>query len=322
MDPGHEGYVRTTSDNKVLLHSFTTETIFDLLGGMGRYQLVHVFLMVVFRNFGTLPIYVFALSTKELPLECKMFPKDVFIPCTLDKICQLRDIHLEGFEYRPDKSHPGFFFNWWLEYDLVCNSQIIIKQCVSSVFLGYLLGFFLFFLPDKVGRKKAMVFSLFTSGVGLTLVIFGRSLVLKQLGFFILGVFHLRITLAFTYAIELVPQRHKEKVQILINSWDTLTIVMACVFFECFKTESTLLRGFYYLGMASIGLFIFVVPESPLYLLKRDPGSKEARSLLNYVAWFNGSNYRISENAQLISSDVSDKSVNMSFISQLNSSFE
>jgi hypothetical protein len=44
-------------------------------------------------------------------------------------------------------------------------------------------------------------------------------------------------------------------------------------------------------------IFVCFVPESPRWLLLRDPKSSEGRHVLNYIAWFNGSSRRVSDDA-------------------------
>lgn len=102
---------------------------------------------------------------------------------------------------------------------------------------------------------------------------FSSSLFVKQVGFFIHGVFYQRTTLAFTYAIEMVPPSWKDNVQIIINLWDGLTIVIACLYFEFAKSEDQLIMGFFIVGVMCFAVFLVIVPESPIYLLNNDPHS-------------------------------------------------
>lgn len=51
------------------------------------------------------------------------------------------------------------------------------------------------------------------------------------------------------------------------------------------------------IGTIIVIIFILLAPESPYYLITTGK-QKEGIAVLNYIAWFNGSNNRISESAQ------------------------
>ena len=49
----------------------------------------------------------------------------------------------------------------------------------------------------------------------------------------------------------------------------------------------------FYFATAASALYIALIPESPRYLFMKDPNSQEGIKVLNYIAWFNGSMYRV-----------------------------
>ena len=82
-----------------------------------------------------------------------------------------------------------------------------------------------------------------------------------------------------------------------INSLDALTPAIAGVFFLFVELDVTLL----YVIIVSIScvayLSILILNlETPMWLLHNGK-TKEAIAVLNYMSWFNGSEYRIPEDA-------------------------
>jgi hypothetical protein len=110
------GSSRTETESQELryLKRVEPDSIIDKMGGFGRYQVLLLIITTLLRNFGTLPIYLFALSTHEMKLECRTSPLDVFRECSVQAICDRRQYNYEYLDYRPIETEPGFFFNWWL----------------------------------------------------------------------------------------------------------------------------------------------------------------------------------------------------------------
>lgn len=143
-----------------------------------------------------------------MEMECRFSNTTLFKPCTTAFLCHERAAKTPGFEYQAIKSQPGYFKNWWLQYDLVCNEQSEIKKVVSYQFIGFFFGLPLMVVPDQLGRKKSMSLFLVVSIFAVYLCIYG-SMATKKIGFFIQGAFHIRITVSFSHLIELVDNESK-----------------------------------------------------------------------------------------------------------------
>lgn len=91
----------------------------------------------------------------------------------------------------------------------MCDSQVEIKKTVSAYFVGFVTGLPLMVLPDSIGRKNSMNLALVLAVFSVYLIIYGSSMNMKKIGFFIQGIFHLRITISFTHLIELVNNESK-----------------------------------------------------------------------------------------------------------------
>ena len=80
--------------------------------------------------------------------------------------------------------------------------------------------------------------------------------------------------------------------------FDTGSIVIACIFYLYADNKiNNLMIYLYILGTVSTLLFMQFIPESPRHLFMKDSKSSKGIKALNYIAWFNGSNYRVPEDA-------------------------
>ena len=169
-----------------------------------------------------------------------------------------------------------------------------INSIVSYCFMGYALGMCFFFLPDYLGRKKSMYFLMIGQAFATHLTIFYSDSWITRLGFFLHGVFHCRISVSYVHCYELMDQSSKTKASTIINAFDASSPMISCLVFTYYDNYvDNFLRTWFYLGCTAIFLYFLVIPESPRWLLMQDPSSKKGITALNYIAWFNGSSYRV-----------------------------
>ena len=115
-----------------------------------------------------------------------------------------------------------------------------------------------------------------------------------MVGFFIQGVLHLKITLSYLYCAELLENKHKDIAMTMISLYDTGTQALICYYLQAYDYNLVKVnRYFQVFGTIACIIFMFIIPESPRYLFMKDPQSKKAIDILNYIAWFNGSTKRI-----------------------------
>ena len=138
-----------------------------------------------------------------------------------------------------------------------------------------------------------------------------------------MGIFHLKISLSYTYALEFVPNAWKSTMTTLITAFDSGSPLFACIFFKFFRPdEELLLKIHFWFGFAGCIVFLIFIPESPRWLfLSKGANSAEAINVLNYIAWFNGSSMIIPQDAtfdiigQVL--EESNASLNMTSLSRL-----
>ena len=148
-------------------------------------------------------------------------------------------------------------------------------------------------------------------------------MLIKSIGYFFLGFFHMKISLSFTYALELVPNRYKSTMTTIIAAGDAASPLLSGFYFKFIEMNTeNLLKMHFMTCLTGSFLFIVMIPESPRWLfLQKGVNSHEAIKNLNFIAWFNGSPMRVPYDAtfdivgQVIEED--NATVNMTAMSKL-----
>lgn len=269
--------------------------------------------MVVFaiiRNFGNISLYGYGLFTRQLQLEYRLSSSDDFKLGSTDLICTYKKAGFHSLEYRAITTQPGYFENWWMTYDLICEDQAKIKEVVGFQFLGFIFGLPFIIMPDQIGRKKSMIVALAVSVPSVMWVSYSSDFWSKKWAYFLFGMFHMKITLAYTHIMEMTDNSNKIFANTGIAVFDSLTVAFGYVFLISVNSSVKLLVNmFNVMGIVGIVLFLIFIPESPRWLLLRDPNSKQGKDILNYIAKFNGSNKRVPDYAVMDNLDqvINDK---------------
>ena len=85
--------------------------------------------------------------------------------------------------------------------DLMMVDDLTVHKTNSYYFIGFALGALFFPFPDLIGLKSSMNIVLPINVFGTYLVVFGQTLDLKSLGYFILGFGHLKITMSINHML-------------------------------------------------------------------------------------------------------------------------
>ena len=158
----------------------------------------------------------------------------------------------------------------------------------SCYFLGFGLGLLLMFYPDLLGRKKTMVLLLVPYVIFTQLTIYSASLTGKKIGFFMQGLLHLKITLSYTHMFELTDEASKDFCATVINMTDSLTMFIIGFCLKYLVADAILIvQVANAVGIIAIILYIFLVPESPKWLILNQR-FKEGVRTLNYISRLNG----------------------------------
>ena len=175
----------------------------------------------------------------------------------------------------------------------MCQSEDDYNQIGSWYFIGYGMGVIFFFLPDLIGRKKTMTYILPLYIISCYISIFSQSVLIKKIGFWLQGIFHLKISLSYTSCLELVPESKKVLSSTIISAVDASTILISCLIYKYYMpVEAFVLELMFYIGSLACFIYILVIPESPRWVfMKQGSNSQEGIAILNYIAWFNGSEF-------------------------------
>lgn len=98
-------------------------------------------------------------------------------------------------------------------------------------FIGFGCGAIFFAMPDQIGRKKSGIIVNIVSFVAQSLSIYCEDLFLKKFGFFLTGLMHLKTTVSFIHALELVPDMHKTFMFTMIITFDASAVGFASAVF-------------------------------------------------------------------------------------------
>ena len=89
---------------------------------------------------------------------------------------------------------------------------------------------------------------------------------------------------------------------------DEATVGVVSTFIKMGFSFQEVLEGYFWVGTTACLLYLMLMTESPtLHLLQDGMNSKKAISAFNYIAWFNGISYRISEDATFTLEKPSDE---------------
>ena len=121
------------------------------------------------------------------------------------------------------------------------------------------------------------------------------------MGSFITGFFHIKISNSLTHLYELVQDKYKPMSSTIINVIDDATLLIMGIGLKYFvKDLNEIYKWAFIVGTCGTVLYLFLIPESPKWLFFNEgPDSKRGIDALNYIAWFNGSRYRIPKCAKL-----------------------
>ena len=166
------------------------------------------------------------------------------------------------------------------------------------MFVGYGIGMLMFFIPDLLGRKPSMLIMLFFNIIGGYLSVFCVDINLKKMGFFLIGMFHLKVALSYIYISEVVESKHNLLASTIISAYDVTTLVVISFALKWTGDLNIVFEYAHYVGVAASMVFLVLMKESPKHLLiSNTRNSQQALQIFDYIARFNGSSFRLPRDA-------------------------
>ena len=162
-----------------------------------------------------------------------------------------------------DETYKYYFHNWYVEMDLICKTSAQIAMLASVYFIGYSIGASMYFLPDKIGRKKSVIFSLTLSMTAETIMMFVTDYHARMGAFFFMGLFQLQNSTSYQWLYESVSKSYKSTAITIINSFYALPQPIMCLY-VMYLGKDWYPLCFWALMLGYLCLFIcFFCPDSP-----------------------------------------------------------
>lgn len=131
--------------------------------------------------------------------------------------------------------------------------------------------------------------------LAFAMVVYSNDLAFKALGYFILGILHIKTNNCFTHIYELVDDEHRALQATIICILDESTLFWIGFILKHYVRDlEVVFKGYFIVGTVAVLLYFLIIPESPKWLFfVEGPDSKRAKDNLNLIAWMNGSRYRV-----------------------------
>lgn len=158
------------------------------------------------------------------------------------------------------------FENWFTRLHLECTPFTEYATISAAYFVGYGIGILFLFLPDLLGRRGCMMLILPLYIMVTSLSVLSDDIAMKRMGFFLQGLFHIKISNSYTHMFELVPESAKVIGQTCINSYDACTLLIVCVAIKFGGASYQQVAEIQlYVGSVACVLYFLIVPESPTW---------------------------------------------------------
>ncbi|XP_036943084.1 solute carrier family 22 member 16 isoform X1 [Acanthopagrus latus] len=195
----------------------------------------------------------------------------------------------KNFIYDHSEVYQSIVTDW----DLVCEREWLAKLCQPTFMLGVLIGALVFGdIADRVGRVRIMMFtSLCQFVLGVSVAFSGNYYIFIVLRFLLAMVSSGYLVVVFVYVTEFTG--------IKVRTWTSMHVHAAfAVGIMVVALTGYLVRVWWIYQIilstctSPFLLFCWKFPETPFYLIAKGR-YKEAETLLETIARFNGLDYRL-----------------------------
>ena len=243
------------------------DSVFERLGGFGRYQLFLSITFVLMRNSVSLFFNSVSYLTK-VPEEyyCTYAGSEQSFSCKPEDFCQDPTVT----SYEPNMELADSYDNWILKYDLTCGSKLSIGIIDSSKYIGWV--FTLIFIPkmaDALGRYKIMFVCNLITWTAFSMILLTQSYAILIVGMFTMGAASTsRIQVALLYVYESMTRANYQQVYTCAAALEAVMNIMSALYFK-HVSKDWFWIAFTGLCAQTIGAFAFwFFTESPRFLVK------------------------------------------------------
>jgi len=117
-----------------------------------------------------------------------------------------------------------------------------VKLMVTIYMFSYALGGLLFITPDKYGRKKTILISSLLYCTGMAIAIYSADYVMKSFGLALMGIFHIKTSVAYVYMFESVHSRNKPSCATFINVMDAMPLAVTALILKFISPDILLIQ--------------------------------------------------------------------------------
>ena len=161
--------------------------------------------------------------------------------------------------------------NWVQRFSLECVEPYRIAMLGTLTFVGStLMGIFVTRLGDIYGRKIPTMISSIMAVPILACILYSKNLYLTTILFFVMGSCGPGKTfVGFVYAGEMFPEKYRSIIGSIMLFTDSATMIILPLYFKFISKNWLYLQLFYFILSFISSLCLFLIPESPKYLLSK-----------------------------------------------------
>ena len=91
VDDDYQNNSADNNDGSENLKTFTLNSAYSQIGGFGITQFISTICLTIIRNFGSVNVLMFGLSTVTMQYVCRANDKEEWKTCSAEKICLMKD---------------------------------------------------------------------------------------------------------------------------------------------------------------------------------------------------------------------------------------
>ena len=111
----------------------------------------------------------------------------------MEDICAAREAGTAlYFTYKVDTEYEFYLNNWYIEMDLMCTPDSKISSMYSMHFIGIIVSCFLVVIPDRIGRKKSVIYGMALSITAQIVMLLVPNFLVRTACFFVMGIANLK----------------------------------------------------------------------------------------------------------------------------------
>jgi len=138
---------------------------------------------------------------------------------------------------------------------------------ITAYFIGFAMNGLLSTIPDLIGRKKTILYSMIVSCFAQTVMLFVPNFYVRTLMFFVMGLTMIKVGGSYVWLSECVGSSYKSTAFTMINIYDGMTMAVVCIYYMKINHSWFWLCLVQLLLSFAATATIMICPESPRWHL-------------------------------------------------------